>query len=374
MKRIRIRLKNNSYSILIGRGLLARMGGWLKSLRVGKKVLIVSNRRVARLYLGPVSKSLRKAGFQVFSCLLPYGNERDKSERALSKLWHDMARIPLERSSVVIALGGGVVGDLTGFAASTYMRGIALIQVPTTLLAQVDSSIGGKTAINLPEAKNVVGTFYQPRLVVADVLALRTLGEREFRNQFAEVVKYGMISDIGLFKLLERRAVSFFSALRRGKIGPRELSFLETIVWRSAKVKAKVVEEDERETKGKRMILNYGHTFAHAIEAASRFRVPHGEAVAVGMILAAKLARHIGWMKSGAEKRQFQLIQSVGLPYRLRRNRVSSRAFLSYMKRDKKVKDGKLRFVLPKGIGKVAVKENVSEKQVLRLLDEFRRN
>ncbi len=359
---------------MIGRGLLARIGGLLMSLGVGKKVLVVSNRKVARLYLGPVSKSLRKAGFQVFSRLLPYGNERDKSEQVLSELWHYMARIPLERSSAVIALGGGVVGDLAGFAASTYMRGIALIQVPTTLLAQVDSAIGGKTAIDLPEAKNVVGTFYQPRLVISDIHTLRTLGEGELRNQFAEVVKYGMISDTGLFKLLEKKAAPFFSAMHSGTFGQRELSFLETIVWRSAKVKAKVVEADERETKGKRMILNYGHTFAHAIEAASKFRLPHGEAVAIGMVLAARLARNIGWVNAAAEKRQLELIRRTALPRRLVIGRSSNRVLLSYMKRDKKVRNGKLRLVLPKRIGEVAVKDNVSEKQILGLLDEFRGN
>ena len=374
MKRIQIRLKNKGYSVLIGRGLLARVGGLCRPLGVGKKVLIVSNRRVARYYLRPVSKSLARAGFQVFSYLLPYGDERDKSGSVFLKLWRYMAQIPLERSSTVVALGGGVVGDLAGFAASTYMRGIALVQVPTTLLAQVDSAIGGKTAVDLPEAKNAVGTFYQPRLVISDVCVLKTLRERQFRSQFAEVIKYGVIADAGLFKLLEKKADSFFSAVRSGRFGPRELSFLETIVWRSAKVKAKVVEEDECETKGKRVVLNYGHTFAHAIEAASNFQISHGEAVAVGMVLAAGLAKKIGWINAGAERRQLELIRRSALPYRLGKSRASNRQLLSYMKRDKKVKNGRLRFVLPKRIGKVMLKEGISEKQILGLLNEFRRN
>ena len=368
MKKITVHLKERSYPILVGRGFLSSVGWFLKPLKVGSKVLIVSNRRVAQYFLKPVCESLKKAGFQGFSHYLSHGDERDKSEKELLRLWSKMAQIPLDRTSTVIALGGGVVGDLTAFATSTYMRGVALVQIPTTLLAQVDSAIGGKTAIDLPAAKNMVGTFYQPRMVICDIMTLNRLGLKEFRNSFAEVIKYGIIQDPPLFELLERKADRFFSSLKRKVLGPSELTFLETIVWRSALVKSKVVERDERETKGKRMILNYGHTFAHALEGASGFKIPHGEAVAKGMILAGELAFRMGIFGKDAQARQERLIKQVGFSGN---HHFSGAQLLSFMKRDKKVRDGKLRLVLPKKIGQVGIYQ-VSEKEVLHVLEHGR--
>ena len=366
MKKITVHLGSRSYAILIGRNLIPSLGRFLKPLRLGSKILIVSNQKIARLFLKPVSVSLKHAGFQVSTYLLPYGSERDKSAKELFGLWNRMAEVALDRTSSVLALGGGVIGDTAGFAASTYMRGISLIQVPTTLLAQVDSAIGGKTAIDLPLAKNMAGTFHQPRIVICDVSVLKTLALKEFQNSFAEVLKYGVIRDSKLFELLEKKVDSFFSSLKKKTFWPRQYEFLETVVWRSALVKAKVVERDERETKGERMILNYGHTFGHALEAASKFQMPHGEAIGIGMVLAARLAAKRGIFTRQSELRQMNLIRRIGLPIR---SRFSASQILPLMKRDKKASAGKLKLVLPLRIGKVEVMGNISDKEVRKLFN-----
>lgn len=376
MKRITLRLKNRSYPILIGRGLVGQIGQCLRPLGLGRKMLVVSNRKVAKLHLEPVISSLRAGGFDVAWHFLPHGDERDKSERTLIGIWEAMAKAGLDRSSAVLALGGGVVGDVTGFAASSYMRGISVIQVPTSLLAQVDSAIGGKTAIDLPQAKNIVGTFYQPRAVIVDVKMLKTLPAEELRHAFAEIIKYGVIGDAKLFSLLERETGPFFDSVRRKSLKDKDLNFLEEVVWRSAAAKAKVVERDECEKTGKRMILNYGHTFAHGLEAASKYKMPHGEAVALGMVLAGELARRLGIFSDSEEERQIDLIRRVGLPTSLRQSRYGKEArragdVLSFMRRDKKARGGQLRFVLPKRIGAVTVRSDVSEEIVFRLLKEF---
>ena len=319
--------------------------------------------------------SLRRAGYEVVTpCLLPCGDERDKSADTLFRLWQHMVRAGLERTSTVVALGGGVVGDLTGFAASTYMRGISLVQIPTTLLAQVDAAIGGKTAIDLPSAKNIVGSFYQPRAVIVDVEALSSLAESrtEIRNGFAEVIKYAMIQDTTLFKWLEQNLGNFFESVsRRRTLRNRELAFLETVIVRSALVKAKVVEQDERETKGKRMILNYGHTFAHSFEAASHYRMPHGEAVALGMACAARMARRRGFFSPEGEERQNRLLRIAGLPTQIPR-RFRVKELIGPMKLDKKRKAGKLRFILPERIGRVRVAENVPPSEIQAVLQELK--
>ena len=300
--------------------------------------------------------------------MLKHGNERDKSAPELTKLWIAMAKAGLDRTSAVVALGGGVVGDAAGFAAATYMRGISLIQVPTTLLAQVDSSIGGKTAIDLPEGKNLVGAFYQPRLVISDINTLKTLPFKEFRNSFAEVVKYGVIRDAGLFNLLEAKTNWFFLSLKRGIFNAPQRAFLEAVVSRSAAVKAKVIERDEFERKGERMILNYGHTFGHALEANSRYRMPHGEAVAIGMTLAARLASKLKLFKKKDELRQAMLLRSAGLPIKAR---FQAHRILTFMKRDKKARAGRIRLILPKAIGRVETSDRISEREIRILLQEF---
>ena len=372
MKKTHVRLAGRSYSILVGRNLFSRLGNLLKPLRLGSKLLIVTNRKVARFFLKPVRESLRKAGFEVAApYLLSHGNERDKSSDSLNALWRHMGDVGLERSSAVLALGGGVVGDVAGFAASTYMRGISVVQVPTTLLAQVDAAIGGKTAIDLPSAKNMVGTFYQPRLVIADV---KTLGPLvKFRNQelpngFAEVIKYGMIADPQLFQLLEEKLIGFLNFLsKKSSLSADKFSFLETVVWRSARIKAKVVSEDEYEKKGKRLILNYGHTFAHAFEAVSNYEMPHGEAVALGMVCAARLANARGLLSSEVERRQNCLIQSAGLPVKAPK-RFKVDQLMRSMMLDKKKKNGELRFILPEAIGRVRVVDDVSPGEIKSVL------
>ena len=374
MKTVKVNLKNQSYPILIGRGLLSAVGRLLKPLRPGSKVLIVSNRKVAGLFLKTVRDSLERAGFEaVRPCLLRQGDERDKSKESLFRVWEHMAQEGLERGSAVLALGGGVVGDLAGFAASTYMRGISLVQVPTTLLAQVDSAIGGKTAIDLALAKNIIGTFYEPRLVIVDVetlkrMGLKKSGLRALRNSFAEIIKYGMIQDFKLFESLEKKVKWFFSSASKKSLGEAELSFLETVIEHSAAVKARVVEEDERETRGKRMILNYGHTFAHAFEAERNFRLPHGEAVALGMVCAARLARERGMLSRGDELRQNQLIQQAGLATDIHRYHFRGERVISAMLLDKKKIGGKLRFILPLAIGRVKVVKDVSLSEVRGVL------
>ncbi len=376
MKKIPVRLKDRSYSILIGKNLLPSIGKLLKRLKLGRKILIVSNARVAKLFLAPVRSSLFRAGFDMVPpYFLKHGNERDKSKESLLQLWEHMAQVGLERSSTVLALGGGVVGDLAGFAASTYMRGIPVVQAPTTLLAQVDAAIGGKTAIDLPLAKNIVGTFHQPRLVISDVATLKRMGLArngltEMKNSIAEIIKYGMIADLLLFRLLEQKIESFLSSAAKRPLGSKELAFLETVVERSVRIKARVVAEDERETKGRRMILNYGHTFGHALEAASHYQLPHGEAVALGMVCAARLARKRGIFSARDEERQNRLIHQVGLPICIGALRLKQGRVISAMLLDKKKKGGKPRFILPVAIGRVKVVDDVSLQEIKYALGE----
>jgi 3-dehydroquinate synthase len=374
MKRIDLHSSQGRYPILIGAGLLSSLGPLIRKycgLPANSKVLIVSNRVVAKHYLGTAKRSFSKIIKNIRHCLLPFGDERDKSEKVLRYLWKQMVKAGLERTSCAVALGGGVVGDVTGFAASTYMRGIRVVQVPTTLLAQVDSAIGGKTAIDLLSAKNIIGSFHQPKLVVSDINTLGTLPIEDFRNSFAEVIKYAVIYDQKLFEIIDAYGEQFFKSLKKEKISRKDFSFLEIIIARSVRVKVDVVELDEFETKGKRMVLNYGHTFAHALESASGYKLPHGKAVAVGMILAAKLARRRGELNVKDEMKQHQLIRKMGLPVSITNGQISRKQVLSFMKRDKKVRQGKLRFVLPRRIGSAVVREGISDEEVNSVLNQI---
>lgn len=373
MKKEKVTHAGGKYFILIGHDLLGSIGRLAKPvLRPGAKVFIVSNKKVAGLFLSKVERSLQKAGFKTSIFLLPHGNENDKSTDTLFQLWKRMAEIPLERTSAVVALGGGVVGDVSGFAASAYMRGIPVIQVPTTLLAQVDSAIGGKTAINLPTAKNIVGAFYSPSLVISDIGVLKTLPLSQVSHQFSEIIKYGVIQDGALFKILERKMAIFFSGLQAKRFGKNETRFLEEVIGRSAKVKADVVSEDERET-GRRMILNYGHTFGHGFEAASGYQMSHGNAVGLGMLCAGRLAAKLGLWRKEEEQRQAALIQSLPGLKPLRHFSFGPEKIYFSMARDKKKKDGRLRFVLPVKIGKVVVKDNISPGLIRGAIEEIRR-
>ena len=361
MRTIFVRLPHAPYRICVGRGLAEKLPSLLKGAGLSGKVLVVTERRAASFHLSRLTRALSKGkvAHQIF--FLPEG-ERAKRPEELFRIYGFLLKNGFERNDALIALGGGAVGDVAGFSAATYLRGIPLVQIGTTLLAQVDSSIGGKTGINLSEGKNLVGSFYQPRLVVSDIDLLKTLPRRELVTAFAEVIKYGMIREAGLFHYLERHLESLLDG---------DLECLENVVFRSAAIKARIVCRDEKETRGERMILNYGHTFGHAFEAASKFRMPHGEAVALGMVSAARLAVRRGLLSGAEELRQNRLIERAGLPTRWRGRRFGIEEVLRPMLLDKKKKGGRLRFVLAEAIGRVRVVEEVPLSEVRKVLSDL---
>lgn len=309
------------------------------------QVAVVTSPPIRHRYATAVCSALRQEGIRPLLLSVPVG-ERAKSLRWASHLFDRLIQARFERGATLIALGGGVVGDLTGFVASTYLRGVHFVQIPTTLVAQVDASIGGKTGVNHPKGKNLVGTFYQPRLVFIDVTTLRTLPMRELIGGMAEVVKYGVIADPDLFEYVEQHVSALLDY---------DMTALEHIVARSARIKADVVSKDEREA-GLRRILNYGHTLGHAIETVTGYRrIHHGEAIAIGMEFAARLATRLGLCDVMLVDRQRRLFGHLGLPTALPLQ-VPVRALLSSMALDKKVRDGRLHFVLPARIGQVVVK------------------
>lgn len=343
MRVVQVHLGKRSYRILIGTGALDRLPSELQRLGFNRRCAVVTDANVAPR-LGPrVVRGLERAGFEPCLVTVPAG-ERAKSLRQAAMCYDRLAAHRLERGSFVVALGGGVIGDLAGFVAATYLRGIALVQVPTTLLAQVDSSVGGKVGINLRAGKNLVGAFHQPRLVVCDLGALRSLPQREFRAGLAEVIKYGVISDARLFRRLERD----LERLLRRESGP-----LESVVARCCEIKAAVVAEDETET-GRRAILNFGHTVGHAIEARFGYgKFLHGEAIAVGQVAAARLSQALAGLEAQAAARIEGLLAAAGLPTRLRFSASQRARLIDAMRLDKKVRDGQVRFVLARRIGQV---------------------
>jgi len=356
MKKVRVSLKDRSYSIVIGRGVLKRLPAMLRSLLDTKRVLLVSSRNIFRIYGRRVTQLARQGGFQVTPLLLAEG-ERAKSKEALFKIYSAALKAGLDRTSGMIALGGGAIGDVAGFAASTYLREISFVNIPTTLLAQVDSAIGGKTAINLKEGKNLVGTFYQPRLVLSDIELIRSLPEREYRSSLAEIVKYGVIASPQLFRYLEKNTA---------KLLRRDMKVLERVVQESARIKAKVVERDERELKGLRATLNFGHTFAHAYEKAAGFRkLLHGEAVAMGMCMATRLSQKMGLLSFREKMRIEILIMRLGLPTSPGTFRFNKRTILKAIEKDKKKKGDKVHFILAERIGRVR-QVSLSPKDVLK--------
>jgi 3-dehydroquinate synthase len=342
MEPIYVNLGERTYEISIAAGNLQRLGDKCRALQLGKKMMVVSNPTVFALYGAKTIDSLRTAGFDVAYCELPDG-ERYKTPRSIERI-HDLAlEHGLERSSTLVALGGGVIGDMTGFAAATWLRGISVVQVPTTLLAMVDSSIGGKTGVNHPRGKNLIGAFHQPRLVVADPEVLATLPAREFRAGMAEVIKYGIINDCELFERLEQA-----SGLTQRDVS---LDLLELILTRSAQAKATVVSEDEFEVKGLRATLNYGHTIGHAIESVTNYTaVNHGEAVALGMVAAGRLAARLQLWTTAEAQRQEAVIGRSDLAIVLPPD-LDLAKIIETLKSDKKVKAGKGIFILPTTIG-----------------------
>ncbi|WP_099240998.1 3-dehydroquinate synthase [Synechococcus sp. BDU 130192] len=347
----RVELGENSYDIAIAKGSLQQIGTFLRPLDLGQKVLIISNPEIYGHYGETVVNSLQAAGFSVDTHLIPAG-EQYKNLASIEKIYDTAFKNRLERSSTLLALGGGVIGDMTGFAAATWLRGINFVQVPTTLLAMVDASVGGKTGVNHPQGKNLIGAFYQPKFVLIDPTVLKTLLVREFRAGMAEVIKYGVIWDADLFTKLE-------AAEQIDSYETIDPDLLDLILERSCRAKAEVVSQDERES-GLRAILNYGHTLGHAVESLTHYETfVHGEGVAIGMALAGAIATRMNLWTTTETQRQDALIKKAGLPTECPNNLVIE-AILETLQSDKKVKSGKVRFVLPTKIGEVLITDQVS--------------
>ena len=357
---IHVNLPQQSYEIAIAPKSLDQLGEHMTSLKLGKKVLLVSNPTIFKHFGERAIASLKVAGFEVAELTLPAG-ERYKTLNSVQKIYDTALENRLERSSTLVALGGGVIGDMTGFAAATWLRGINFVQVPTTLLAMVDAAVGGKTGVNHPQGKNLIGAFHQPRGVLIDPEVLKTLPVREFRAGMAEVIKYGVIWDAELFAQMEQ-------CDRLDQLRYLDSGMIYSILTRSCQAKADVVSKDEKEA-GLRAILNYGHTIGHAVESLTGYRlVNHGEAVAIGMVAAGQIAVELGmWQKEDTE-RQDALIQKAGLPTKLPES-VDIEAIIEALQLDKKVEAGKVKFVLPTQIGVATVTDLVPSdtiRQVLR--------
>ncbi len=363
MRTINVQSLKHSYPIYVGSGLLSKSGSLLKKVvEPGCRVMIVTQQSVPVVHRKKLEYALQRAGFWIFHHYLPQG-EKAKSEKELFTLIAALLKNGFERGDAIVALGGGITGDVSGFAAACYLRGIRYAQIPTTLLAQVDSSIGGKTAVNTKEGKNLVGAFYPPVMVISDVDTLETLPARELRAAMAEVIKYGVIADPKLFSFLEKN---------KTKILTNNRAALTRIVSDSARIKAAVVSRDEFETKGERIMLNYGHTFAHGIEGALGYeKLVHGEAVALGMLMAAEVAARLKLCSGEFQRRQLALVRAFELPVSLAGFKTSAQAVFHKMAHDKKKKSGKLRFIFPKTAGKVKVVTDIDTALVLAVIQAF---
>jgi 3-dehydroquinate synthase len=358
MEKIRVELGTRSYDIIIGRGLLKDVGKILRTFDFSSKMALISNPTVYGFYGKEVSAAIRASGNDLTEVLIPDGEEY-KSLADTEKIYEAMLKAKLDRKSALIALGGGVIGDITGFAASTYMRGIDFIQVPTTLLAQVDSSVGGKTGVNHPLGKNMIGAFWQPRLVWIDTATLDTLPRREFLSGLGEVIKYGVIWDEEFFTYLETT---------RDKIIKLDSTALTYIIRRSCEIKGEVVSKDERES-GLRAVLNYGHTIGHAIETITSYKkYLHGEAVAIGMYMEAKLSHQLGIIDSKAVARIKALIDSFELPSEMP-DEIEMDDLVNKMQIDKKTISGKMHFVLPETVGSVKIHSEITADDIIKLAE-----
>ncbi|MGO0122131.1 3-dehydroquinate synthase [Desulfothermobacter acidiphilus] len=358
MRTVRVELGARSYPIYVGEGLLPQVGERARQHLPGRRLMVISNPTVLGLYGTILLEGLRAAGWEVLLAEIPDGEEH-KNLTTAAQLYDRAVSGRLERGDAILAFGGGVVGDVAGFVAATFMRGIAWGQVPTTLLAQVDASVGGKVGINHPQGKNLVGAFYQPRMVIADVSVLASLPGRELASGLAEVVKYGVIRDAAFFAWLEEWVEPVLSL---------ESEALIHAVATSCAIKAEVVAADEQET-GKRAILNFGHTVGHALESITNYsRFAHGEAVAIGMAVAARLARRLGLgFSQEEEERLLGLLQTIGLPTSVPPD-LDPEALVQFMQRDKKVRGGRIVWVLPRRLGEVLLKEDVPLELLLEIL------
>ncbi|MCW8934649.1 MAG: 3-dehydroquinate synthase [Gammaproteobacteria bacterium] len=344
---LKVNLGERSYPICIGHNLLEQ-SELLTQHIPGNSALIVSNETVAPLYMDAVEKSLSDIRFKTL--ILPDGEEH-KNLNVLNSIYDTLLENHLDRNTTLIALGGGVIGDITGFAAATYQRGVHLVQIPTTLLSQVDSSVGGKTAVNHPIGKNMIGAFYQPRAVIADTNTLNTLEERQLSSGLAEVIKYGLIRDINFLEWLESNI---------GKLLDRDPAALAYAIERSCRNKAEVVAADERES-GQRALLNLGHTFGHAIETGMGYGVwLHGEAIASGMVMAARLSNKLGWISENDVSRVIDILERANLPITAP-EQMSADKFIELMSLDKKVSDGVLKLVLYKSMGNAVISKDYTD-------------
>ncbi len=359
---VRVGLGDRAYEVVIGPGLIADAGRELHAAYPRGRTVIVTDANVAALHADHLAGSLRAAGIDTSLIVLPPGEE-SKSFEGLDDLSDRLLALELDRGDVITAFGGGVIGDLTGFAAAIYKRGIDFVQIPTTLLAQVDSSVGGKTAIDTPRGKNLIGAFHQPRLVLADLDVLKTLPTRELRCGYAEIIKYGLLGDFAFFERLERDGAAVLAL---------EPDALVHAVHRSVEMKAEIVAEDEKE-QGRRALLNLGHTFGHALEAETGFggALLHGEAVGVGMALAFRFSAALGLCSGQDAARAAAAIAAAGLPVKLpdvRAKPFAADRLIAHMRQDKKAEGGRLTFVLARAIGEAFVAKGVEPDKLKRFL------
>lgn len=360
MRTVELSLADRSYNIHIGSGLLDKVGKYLRKVAPASKAVLISDQTVHNLYGARVEEALKLSHFKVYNYIIKPG-DKSKSLTVAGRIYDVLYEAKVERSDPVVALGGGVVGDLSGFVAGTWLRGVPFIQVPTTLEADIDASVGGKTAVNHPRGKNLIGVFYQPRMVLMDIDTVNTLSERDIRSGLAESIKHAVIKDADFFEFHERHVQRILTLDRR---------ILEQLLTKNCRIKAEVVSADEREG-GVRAILNFGHTIAHAIEVVGGYsKWRHGEAVALGMVAAGFVAARKGIFPEDQFRRMEALIQRFGLPCRCRTTDFPR--LLNLMKRDKKVRAGKIRFVLPTRIGKVALFDDIDRQQIFDALEYLR--
>ena len=362
METVRIDLKgeiDNSYNIFIDFGLFDKLSDDLKDKPSANSYAIITDSNITKVYGEKLVKDFQNKNLHAHLIAFPAG-EKNKSRKTKERIENEMLKLALGRDTCIIALGGGVVGDVAGFVAATYMRGVPYIQVPKTLLAMADSSIGGKVGVDTSQAKNVIGAFYQPKNVIIDLNFLRTLPKNELINGLAEIIKHALIKDKDFFHFLEKNI---------DKILKYDLEILKRAIKRSCEIKASVAIQDEKE-KGLRRILNYGHTIGHAIESALNYKISHGNAIAIGMSYAAKLSAKLGYLHEGSAIRQNNLLEYIGLPYRLSHHKLKPKKILEHIEYDKKIINEKLNFVLLKSIGDVVISDKVTLDNIKEILEE----
>ncbi|VAX37811.1 3-dehydroquinate synthase [hydrothermal vent metagenome] len=360
MKIVPLNLKQNPYKICIGQSTLSKLGAYLKTLKIGQDAVIITNPLIKKFYGKSIDDGLKKNGLSVKFFEVPAGEPSKEATIAL-KLIEKIDAYGSLKQIFIVALGGGVIGDLAGYVAAAYKRGIPYVQVPTTFLAQVDSSIGGKVAVNLPTGKNLVGAFHQPKVVWSDIAVLSSLDQRQIRNGLAEALKYGVIYDKKLFHYIAQHYNELLGA---------DYAALLKVVTRSSQIKAEIVVEDEKETKGIRTILNFGHTIGHAIESAGKYKLyQHGEAIALGMRIAADISHQLGMLDSPSVALLNEVLSNIGLPETTQKLRLTD--ILKIMDHDKKFINGQNRFVLVTEIGKVKVVEGVAMDVIKRATQKY---